>query len=232
MNDFDRVLEACLDDLKRGASTLDECLARYPEHASHLRPLLKAAARLGLAGEIRPSAAFKARTRAKLTLHMQKHPHTKPWGLSVFQKLAFSFSALIIAFLIAGTAYAQDALPGSSFYVWKSTSERVWRAVSPDPLSTDIMLLARRANEWIAVSKEPDLSNKASESYRQAEDILESAVNENTEPRILPAIEKTQKLLSESGIAVPAPSDAHSLGDPNSNNEIGGKEMDTPPLAP
>jgi hypothetical protein len=202
-NELEGILDSCLSDLMRGASTLDECLARHPEYAAQLKPLLKTAARLERSGRSQqPSAAFKARGRARLTQHMQAHPHRMRGSLSMPHKLALSSTALVCALLIAGTAYAQNVLPGSSFYTWKLASERVWRAVSTDPVSTDMRVFNRRTEEWIAVANDPTQSNKALERYHQAEDTLKSSVNETTESRILPLLESNQKLLEESGIVI------------------------------
>jgi hypothetical protein len=203
-NELEGILDSCLNDLKRGASTLDECLARHPEHAAQLKPLLQTAARVERGGRSQgPSAGFKARTRARLIQHMEAHPRRIIRGsLSMFHKFALSFTAMACAFLIAGTAYAQNVLPGNSFYTWKLASERVWRAVSTDPVSTDIRVFNRRTQEWIAVANDPTQSNKALERYHLAEDTLKSSVNETTESRILPLLESNQKLLEESGIIV------------------------------
>jgi len=120
----------------------------------------------------------------------------------MFHKLTLGFTAMICAFLIAGTAYAQKVLPGSAFYAWKLASENAWRAVSPDPVSADIRVFNRRTAEWIAVSNDPALSNVALERYHDAEDTLKSSVNETTESRILPVLESNQQLLKDSGITV------------------------------
>ncbi len=224
MNDFEGVLESCLTDIRRGASTLDECLARNPQHAEQLKPLLKAAGRLERTGQVRPSAAFKARARAKLTGHMQAHPRVKRRGISMFQKLAISFAALICTFMIAGTAYAQGVLPGNSFYTWKLASEDVWRAVSLDPVYTDIQFLSRRTNEWIAVANDPHLKDKALKRYQEAENKLKSSANENADTRILPALEENQKLLKESGISFPI-----NLKIPGPNDESGGRQLSATP---
>jgi len=205
-NDLEGILDACLSDIQRGASTLEECLARHPEHAAQLRPLLQAAARVqrGVRKQD-PSPAFKARARAGITRHMQAHPRQKSGGLSMFGRLSLGFTALVCTLLISGTAYAQSVLPGSSFYPWKLASERVWRAVSADPVSTDIRVLNRRANEWIAVANDPALSPKALERYHEAEVTLKSAVNETTETRILLVIESNKRLLEDSGVWINPP---------------------------
>ncbi len=205
-NDLEGILESCLLDMRRGTSTLDDCLRRHPEHAAQLKPLLQTAARLRPGARLKgPSAAFKARGRAKLTQYMEAHPRPRRVGLSMFQKLALNFTAVACTLLFAGTAYAQSALPGNSFYPWKLASERAWRAVSTDPVSTDIRVLNRRANEWIAVANDPLLGPTALERYHQAEDTLKSGVTADTEARILPVLESNKQLLEDSGVWINPP---------------------------
>ena len=43
MSDLERALDACLEALREGRWTLDECLAQYPAHEAELRPRLLAA---------------------------------------------------------------------------------------------------------------------------------------------------------------------------------------------
>jgi hypothetical protein len=65
-------LDSCLEDISLGNASIDECLARYPQYASELRPLLKTAKRLGSMNEVRPSRAFKSRLRGQLTGDVDK----------------------------------------------------------------------------------------------------------------------------------------------------------------
>src|SRR5574341_2580908 len=115
MTEFEQVLEQCLGDLEGGATSVDQCLARHPEHAAHLKPILSIAAGLAQGRTLEPSAAFKARARAKLTLHMQAHPHKTARSGFAFWRLAASLAMITLALLAAGTTYAQSALPGDLF---------------------------------------------------------------------------------------------------------------------
>ena len=193
MTDFDDVLETCLQDIARGASTLDECLIRHPEHADQLKPLLQTALDLSKGRSIRPSSAFKARTRAKLTLHMQANPRGHTKAGFVFRRLATGLAVITIALLATGTAYAQSALPGSLFYPWKLTSEQIWRAVSPDHVRTDIAIANRRIEEMNAVSDDPVRFAEALQGYQEVVTRLESELGTETLEQLLPAIEGYQE---------------------------------------
>lgn len=205
MIDFDEILEKCLDELADGASTVDECLVRYPEQATQLKPLLLTAARLQSGRVVQPSAVFKARARAKLTLHMQEHPRARARSRSSFLRLAASLAALLLALLVTGTAYAQGALPGDPFYGWKLTSEYAWRTISSDPANVDLIIANRRIDEMNAVSDDPARKTQALKGYQEVVDRLKSEVDANTLERILPKIEVEHKPTPESMPSVPSP---------------------------
>lgn len=70
--DFDRILDNCLDRLAAG-STVADCLAEYPELAPRLGPLLSVAVRSLEAGRQVPSPEATRRARLKLQLASARH---------------------------------------------------------------------------------------------------------------------------------------------------------------
>lgn len=203
MNDFERVLENCLGELESGASTLDDCLLRHPEHAAQLKPILLTAMRLDRGHAVKPSTAFKARARAELTLHMQANPRRKARTGFVFWKLATGFAVLMLALLVTGTVYAQSALPGDVFYPWKLASENVWRALSPDPVAVDIAIANRRIDEMNALADDPARWAEAYEGYLETVNRLRSELDAKTLEEILPRIEFEQNLFEDPGQPIP-----------------------------
>lgn len=202
MTDFDRILDDCLIQLSSGASTLDECLARHPKHAAQLKPLLQTASRLERGQEVRPSPAFKARARARLTLHMQAHPRRKPVFLP-FLRVAFSMAVLVLVFLAAGTALAQGALPGEMLYDWKLSSEQAWRATSSDSLAVDLALSERRVDEMLAVSSDAAAYASALKGYQETLARLTVQMDADAAARILPVLQSQQERLAQGGLSVP-----------------------------
>jgi len=65
MSRFEERLEECLEALREGRWSLDECLRRYPEEADRLRPLLEVAAALTRAYAVSPGAEFAAAARER-----------------------------------------------------------------------------------------------------------------------------------------------------------------------
>jgi hypothetical protein len=192
MTEFEQVLEQCLDDMDQGACNVDECLARHPEHAAQLKPILLIAAGLEQGRTVEPSAAFQARARAKLTLHMQAHPRRSRGSSSAFWRLATSLAMILLALLVTGTVYAQRALPGDLFYEWKLLSERAWRAVSPDPVRTDLLIANRRIDELNAVADDPLRRALALAGYHEVLTRLQSELDPETLEQILPPIDVEQ----------------------------------------
>jgi hypothetical protein len=203
MTDFEKVLAECLLDLEQGVSNVDECLRRHPSHSLQLEPVLLTAAYLQHGREARPSAAFKARVRAKLTQDMKAHPRKTYSFEFLSMRPAASLLAIVLALILTGTAYAQSALPGDTFYTWKRASENAWRAVSPDPTQTDLALVNRRVDELIAVRDDPALHAEALQSYLEVAARLQSEMNAENAARILQALESQLEELNNSGIPVP-----------------------------
>jgi hypothetical protein len=204
VSNLDSVLEDCLERLVEG-ETLQACLTRYPEHAAELKPLLRAAALLEKQAQLRPPAAFKARTRAKLYAHMDAHPQKsrqwwKPISSISLYRPAFALVTLLLVFGMTGTALAQFALPGSAFYPWKLVSEQVWRVVYPDQVGFDISLAERRVDEAIAVSGNTSAQETAVKGYQRVVIDLEKYQDLAAQSRIQQALELQQERLQSTGL--------------------------------
>ncbi len=66
------ILDLCLEKIRAGRATVAECLARYPDCALELAPLLDMALAIESIPEVRPSGNFKETMRAYL-LHLPLH---------------------------------------------------------------------------------------------------------------------------------------------------------------
>jgi hypothetical protein len=84
MNEFDLILEECVDLIASGESSLEECLSSYPEYAVQLEPILITLLCLQDEGrDIVPSPALRARIRGELDQAMKDKPQKKS-RLAVF----------------------------------------------------------------------------------------------------------------------------------------------------
>jgi len=202
-NELETVLDICLSQIEDGESDIDECLALYPEQAAELEPLLKAATRLSRGREVVPDPAYKARTRAKLSIYMQQNPQRKRVS-PIFWRVAIGVMTMLIAFLATGTSFAQSALPGDQLYNWKLTSENVWRMTSSDQLGVDLTLSNRRVQEIVVVSGNQARQQRALENYQKLLVKFNATKNEKARARILPVLRAQHEALIKAGVLSPA----------------------------
>ncbi|HSL46185.1 MAG TPA: hypothetical protein VK897_22310 [Anaerolineales bacterium] len=203
-NELETILDTCVNQIEDGRASIDDCLARYPEHAAQLKPLLSAATKLARVREIVPDPAYKARARMQLTIHMQQHPQRKRVS-PIFWRVTIGFVTVMLLFLASGTAFAQGAHPGDALYNWKLTSEHVWRLASRDQLGVDLTLSDRRVSElvWASHSGDEARRTRAIERYEELLIKFNSVTNEEARQRILPVLRAQYKRLLEAGITVP-----------------------------
>jgi hypothetical protein len=207
--DLAEALADCLSLLAEGRATLEDCLARYPEHAEELRRALAASQALGGARLVRPAPQFKAEARARLVAHMAAHPRrgkgrqAAGMGRWPVWRLAFALAALGVFVLTGGTALAQFALPGDALYSWKTASESAWRAFQPNPVAANLALTGRRAEELQQVAGDPIAEAIALRGYTQALERLAESASIETDKAVQEALVEQQEALGEAGVSVP-----------------------------
>lgn len=218
MSKLEQILDECLAQIESGAATPEECLARYPEHAAELRPLLALTSRLEQGRLVQPSPTFKMRTRAQVLAYSRSRPRPltvaksglalwpRGFGAAFGRTFNFAFGAAAVLFLVLGTVtvLAQTALPGDALYRWKVGSERAWRAVHRDPLYTDLFLAARRVGELTQVVGDTQAEQVARQEYQQS---LDTLATEYTAPDsqavISDALNEQKNDLAQAGVSVP-----------------------------
>ncbi len=228
MNEFEKILDECVDQITSGTAGLEDCLAKYPQFAAELKPLLKAAMRLENVSAVQPSLEFKRRSRIKLKEYMRLHPNHSKRGFTLIVRLAGSLAVLAAAVLATGTVFAQNALPGQALYGWKLSSEQVWRTISPDPVSVDLILADRRVSEIVAVQGNPLDEAQALNHYQDVFSRLKSEANPQNSGIILDTFKSHQEKLSAAGIDVPDLQDY--LSQPNSAGNPSNLQLNPPGL--
>lgn len=142
---FDDVLAVCLDALD-GGQGVAELLARYPEHALELEPLLESAVWFGgQAAVVAPRPGFVKASRARLVEKIAAPPAATGIWSQLFASLGsgwrMALQAAVVIVMLAclvvgssGIAYAsQDALPGDALYPVKLGLEQVELWLTLDP---------------------------------------------------------------------------------------------------
>ncbi len=158
IKDFDEILQTCLELIQGGQETVDSAVARYPELAEDLRPILEASLWIGSAREgFEPRPGFVTASRRRLVARIQEEQLQKPvsWREKLRQLLTTQQVApvafvvvLLLALFVSGTVVtvSQRALPGDGLYSVKQMLEQLALATSFDQ-ANDAALQIRFVNE-------------------------------------------------------------------------------------
>ena len=128
-NLFD-ALEICLGEIE-GGSDLETALARFPEHADELRPILKTALKARSMASAEPSPDVVRRSRARVMQRAAELRESKTAPrrrvIPVISRLAISFAltALFLSSSVGLLNASASALPGEQLYPVK----RGWESI-------------------------------------------------------------------------------------------------------
>ena len=135
----EEILANCIEEIRSGKSTIEDCLKRYPHLGNELRSLLEIAASLK-PDEVSPSPEFKERAKMHLFDEAQPAPvKVSPplwkWYRMPSRILApVSIAMLILVIAGGSTVYAaQSSLPGDSLYAVKTGVENLQLAITTSP---------------------------------------------------------------------------------------------------
>jgi len=155
------ILAQCIEDVKVGKYSLEDCLERYPAMRKELEPLLRIALNIQEPPDVRPSEAFKIRARVNLMEHIHAsqagkettRSATKPgvrlsWHTGWLRAATIIVTVIIaISALGTGTAYAsQGSIPGDILYPVKLGTEQIQRVLTADGVK-EVELELRFANK-------------------------------------------------------------------------------------
>ena len=136
---MEQVLQDCLDLLGQGVP-LEECIARYPEYAKDLGPLLSTAdvTQQQLAQVLPAEVRNRVRARLMTEWARQHEPRRWRWPLPLaVPRWAAVAASLVVAIMVGGggtVAAAGSAIPGDALYPVKEITEetRLWLTRSPE----------------------------------------------------------------------------------------------------
>ncbi|MFZ6026532.1 MAG: DUF5667 domain-containing protein [Chloroflexota bacterium] len=133
---FDEILAVCLEELETHPGALDATLARYPQVADELRPLLEAAQWLSTRAPILdPRPGFVAASRQRLVREVRRAPARAAfWDRLLGTRhrpivVPIALSLMILTFFLAVlggrslSTSAAHALPGETLYPAKAALE-------------------------------------------------------------------------------------------------------------
>jgi hypothetical protein len=153
----EEILANCIEEIRSGKSTVEDCVNRYPALGKELRSLLEIAAALKTV-EVIPSPEFKERVKGHLFEEIRNSPVkiSRPLWTWHEMKPAKALALVLIGVLIlvlagGGTVYAaQSSVPGDALYPVKTGVENIQLAVTPGAVAKaqlHLKLAQRRINE-------------------------------------------------------------------------------------
>ncbi len=153
-SELSSILGRCLEAMRAG-DTLAACLARYPEHAAELEPLLTMAGDLDALGgyELSSAARLRAKARLRQATHREVRPPLWAWlrpGGLLAPRAAVGLAIFMLCLLLTSGVVAASQ-PGDLVYGLRVAVERV-----PALLASDAQARAR-AEMGIATRRLGDL---------------------------------------------------------------------------
>jgi hypothetical protein len=172
MTEFETAFEESRHLITAGEATVEDCLARYPEHAEALAGVLQAALALEAAPDPALDSRTKARLRARLTTHTRTHPRHRQglagWlGLLHRPRWSAALAGLLLVLVLATTTLAaQAAEPGDTLYPWRRATEWIELVISPQPDITAVGIAKHRLTDLLSAQPNSRGYTQASEAYR------------------------------------------------------------------
>jgi hypothetical protein len=136
-NEFDNILNECLERLLVKGETIEQCLQSYPEQAVQLKPLLETALVAREASAIQPRAEFKARARYQFRSALQEiASRGRRSFLGWFPRWATVMTIVLVLLLAGGgtVAAAGNSMPDSPLYPVKLATEQVRLTLTPSQI--------------------------------------------------------------------------------------------------
>jgi Domain of unknown function (DUF5667) len=160
----EEILANCIEEVRSGKSTVEDCIKRYPALGKELRAMLEIAASIK-PDEVSPSAEFKARARLHL-FDAEKQPAAikttnqfRNWFALTPVKVAASVLLVVLIFAAvgSGTVYAaQSSTPGNILYPVKTGVENIQLNFTTSPVAKArlyLQLAQKRINEMTLQAK-------------------------------------------------------------------------------
>ena len=207
---FENILNESLERLRQGES-VEQCLARYPQQAAELAPLLRVAADFQKASSaVKPRPEFKARARYELQSQLHaKERKTEPKKTSFIHwmpRWAVAVASVILIFLIAGTgtvAASTSSMPDDTLYPVKLAAEQVRLGLTRGDIKkarVNVRLADRRVKEIIYLARSGDSRrlNKALLRLEGHLEDIERVIEANADrPKVQEALIALKALLEE-----------------------------------
>ncbi len=135
--ELNNILNECLERLLSG-ETMEQCLIRFPDYASELKPLLETALSIKKATTILPRPEFRANARLQFQSALkgiEPTPRRSFFNWLQQPQWATVATAVLLLLLAGGTAVAANgSMPDEPLYGIKLTTERIRMSLTPSAL--------------------------------------------------------------------------------------------------
>jgi len=161
-NEFNNILDECLEQLLVKGETLEQCLLSYPEHAAELEPLLQTALATKKALAIQPRPEFIARARYQFRSALQAVKPKRRLFFLGWQPRWATAMAIVLVLLLAGggtVAAAGNSMPDNLLYPVKLATEQVRLTLTRSNMGKAELyakLADKRVDEIIYMANEGD----------------------------------------------------------------------------
>jgi hypothetical protein len=199
---IEEILTTCIEEIRTGKTTLEECLARYPEIRRELEPLLKTAINIKKPLEYQMEAGYKKAARARLMqqirpIRRKRVNFADILSLGIPRQYAgirATVAALVVIMVITmmggGTAYAsQSTVPGDTLYQVKIGTENARLLVagsSEAKAELNMEFASRRLGELTRVANNNE--EKAKEAVNGYRRNLEEAIQQSLKINDVPVL--------------------------------------------
>ncbi len=101
-NEFDRVLDECIDRINRGES-IEACLKDYPQQASELKPILNAMSLTRSSYSFTPSPDAKREARKRFHDALEKSRQPSIWQRFLGKRMVWATLTAVLVVLVGGS---------------------------------------------------------------------------------------------------------------------------------
>jgi len=231
-NEFDRILDECIDRINRG-ERLEDCLASYPEHAKKLEPLLQAMFDTQTAYTFTPSSAAKMAARQHFNIALEELVRRREERRSLFSwVLGWSRAWVAVAAVLLVALIGYFGLRPMLFPIGPS--------VQPSPEGNFVFLISDDVNaigdfqnlnisiskiglqaegedgQWIEFSPEVEIVDLTLLQGDKAQEIWRGDVPEGRYTKVFIYVSNVSGILEETGrsISVKLPSNKLQISKP------------------
>ncbi|MFC1956588.1 DUF5667 domain-containing protein [Chloroflexota bacterium] len=176
--EFNDILDDCVERILSQGDTVGQCLARYPEQASELESLLQTVSLAKVTSYIEPSSEFKEKARHEFRMALQETELPRNhWTLGWRPQWVTAIVSVLILLLASGgtLAMAGNSMPDELLYPVKRVTEVARIALIPSSLGKAelyVNLADNRVAEIVAMVEE----NKSTEVEKAAQLLSEHLI--------------------------------------------------------